>query len=245
MIAGSATVNNLACGKILMLGGTYENNATGSVTTNSGLIIADRIINNVGNFTNSGILKYGSLTGTVTNSQNSSVIVRNLTYPIFAYGGTFNGTINGIFTDTFAAVSAGTFAAPFTFTPLATLPRGVQTLYVKITSGACSYIVPFSYNTLTSSIAKADAQTVALFQNRPNPFSQQTIISFDLTETNKAVLTVYDVNGRQVFTSNQGFKTGYNEVLLNKSVFQTTGTYFYRLTTDTYSVVKRLQFVAE
>ena len=247
MIAGSATINNLACGKILMFRGTYENNSTGSVTTNSGLIIADRIINNVGSFTNSGILKYNTLTGTVTNNQAASVIVRNLTYPIFTYGGTFNGTINGIFTDSLATVSAGTFTAPFAFTPLATLPRGVQTLYVKITpsGGACSYIVPFSYNTLTSSVLKIDDQTVDLHQNRPNPFSQQTTISFDLTETNKAVLTVFDITGRQVFASNQDFKIGYNEVILDKSILQTTGTYFYRLTTDKSATVKKLQFVAE
>jgi hypothetical protein len=247
MIAGSAIVNNLACGKILMLGGTYENNTTGSITTNSGLIIAERIINNVGNFTNSGILKYNILTGTVTNNQAASVIVRNLTHPIFTYGSTFNGTLNGIFTDTLTTVSAGTFVAPFAFTPLATLPRGIQTLYVKITpSGeACSYIVPFSYNTLTSSVSKVDAEALGLQQNRPNPFSQETTIAFTLPETNKAVLTVYDITGRQVFASKNDFKIGYNEVILNKSVFQTTGTYFYRLTTDKYVAVKRLQFVAE
>jgi hypothetical protein len=45
--------------------------------------------------------------------------------------------------------------------------------------------------------------------------------------------------------THNGFKTGYNEVILNKSVFQNTGTYFYRLTLDKYSAVKRLQFVAE
>jgi hypothetical protein len=87
--------------------------------------------------------------------------------------------------------------------------------------------------------------TIKLNQNRPNPFSQETVIAFDLSETNKAVLTIFDINGRQVFMSNQGFKTGYNEVILDKSVFQTTGTYFYRLTTENYSSVKRLQFMSE
>jgi myo-inositol-hexaphosphate 3-phosphohydrolase len=105
--------------------------------------------------------------------------------------------------------------------------------------------VPFSYNTLTSSVSKTDAQTVALYQNRPNPFSQETVVSFDLTETNKAVLTVYDITGREVFIVNTGFNTGYNEVILQKSVFPHTGTYFYRLTTEKYAAVKRLQFVVE
>jgi hypothetical protein len=237
-------INN-ACGTIKVTG-DYANNGT-ATTTNQGFILINGVLNNAGTFTNTGVLKYTTLTGTITNNQASSVIVRNLTYPIFNYGGTFSGTINGIFTDSLAALSAGTFAAPFAFTPLATLSRGIQTLYVKITpnGGACSYTVPFSYNTLTSSVSKVDAETLALHQNHPNPFSQETIVSFDLSETNKAVLTVFDINGRQVFTSNQGFKTGYNEVILHKSIFQTSGTYFYRLTTDKAATVKRLQFVAD
>jgi hypothetical protein len=242
-------LNNLACGKIFISNTVngFNNLVTGSVVNNAGLIVTHNFTNTNGTFNNTGVTNRLPTTGTVTNTDNGAVSIRHNTYPIFAYGGTFNGTINGIFTDSLATVSAGTFTAPQGFTPLATLPRGVQTLYVKITpsGGACTYIVPFSYNTLTSSVAKTDAQTVALHQNRPNPFSQQTIISFDLIETNKAVLTVFDINGRQVFTTNQDFKTGYNEVILQKPIFQTTGTYFYRLTTDKAATVKRLQFVAE
>jgi hypothetical protein len=196
------------------------------------------------------------LTGTMATclsiaiSTSSSLTINNggtLTVLPTDERGTFNGTINGIFTDSLATISAGTFVAPQAFTPLATLPRGIQTLYVKITpsGGACSYIVPFSYNTLTSSVSKVDVEALALQQNRPNPFSQATTIAFTLSETNKAVLTVYDITGRQVFTLNRGFNIGNNEVVLNKSVFQNTGTYFYRLTTEKYVAVKRLQFVAD
>ena len=94
------TMNNLACGKILMSTGVLYDNQNSSTTTNAGLFSIFGTLNNTGGtFTNTGVLKYGSLIGTVTNNQAASVIVRNLTYPIFAYGGTFNGTINGIFTD--------------------------------------------------------------------------------------------------------------------------------------------------
>lgn len=95
-------------------------------------------------------------------------------------------------------------------------------------------------------IATKDLSNIAtLHQNRPNPFSQETIISFDLIAKDKAVLSVFDINGRQVFVSNHTFNEGYNEVVLNKTIFQNTGIYFYRLTSGNYSVVKRLQFVAE
>jgi hypothetical protein len=238
------TVNNLACGKIFMSAGDYDNSAL-STTNNAGLMVLGGVNNTGGTFNNTGVTNRLPSVGTLTNTGNGAVSVRSNIYPIFAYSPTFNGTVNGIFTDSLATISAGTFAAPFTFTPLATLPRGIQTLYAKITSGTCNYIVPFSYNTLTSSVSKLDAEALGLQQNRPNPFSQQTTIAFTLPETTKAVLTVYDITGRQVFTSNNDSKMGYNEVILNKSVFQNTGTYFYRLTTDKHSTVKKLQFIAE
>lgn len=243
------TLNNLACGKIYISNTTdgLVNSVAGGVVTNAGLIVTHSVTNTNGTFNNTGVTNRLPTVGTVTNTGNGAVSVRHNTYPIFAYGGTYNGTINGIFTDSLATVSAGTFTAPFNFSPLATLPRGIQTLYVKITpsGGACTYIVPFSYNTLTTSVSKIDAQAVVLKQNRPNPFSQETTISFVLPETNTATLTVYDITGRQIYSVNKTFNSGYNEVVLNKSVFQNSGTYIYRLTSDKYSAVKRMQFIAE
>jgi hypothetical protein len=139
-----ATVTNRACGKIIMSTGDYINSGT---TTNTGLIqIANGLLNTGGTFTNNGVLKYGSLSGNaIINNQNSSVIVNN-SIPIFTYGGLYNGTINGIFTNSTATLSAGAFIAPNMFTPSVT---GTQ-LYAKITpiGGACSYVIPFGYSAL-------------------------------------------------------------------------------------------------
>ena len=146
------TVNNLACAKILMPERIYDNRNS-SVTTNAGLMITGSINNNGGSFTNNGILKYSSMSGNaIINNQNSSVIVNN-TLPIFTYGGTYDGTINGIFKDATATTSAGTFTAPNTFVPSG-LTCGTQTLYAQITpmGGACSYIVPFTYTAVPPTV---------------------------------------------------------------------------------------------
>ncbi len=84
-----------------------------------------------------------------------------------------------------------------------------------------------------------------LHQNRPNPFSQETTISFILPETNTAELSIFDITGRQVYTLRRDFSKGYNEVILNKTVLQNTGVYFYRLQSDKYSAVKRMQYYAD
>jgi hypothetical protein len=244
---GGGTLNNLACGKILMPKVAYDNSGAGSLTTNAGLIVAQGIGNTNGTFNNTGVINQLPTVGTVTNIGDAAVHVQSKKTPIFAYSSTFSSTINGIFKDSLATVSAGTFAAPNTFTALATLPKGLQTLYVKITSsgGACTYIVPFTYNNMTTSTADLANNVVELQQNRPNPFSQETTISFALSETNKADLTVYDITGRQVFTLNNDFKIGDNEVILDKSVFLQTGIYFYRLTSGKFSAVKKLHFISE
>ena len=107
-----ATMNNLACGKILVADGGYDNQYN-STTTNAGLIyIRYDLPNTNGTFTNNGVLKYGSTTGNaVINNQPPSVIVNN-SLPIFTYGGTYNGTINGIFTDAAATISAVAYQWP-------------------------------------------------------------------------------------------------------------------------------------
>ncbi|MER0439957.1 choice-of-anchor D domain-containing protein, partial [Emticicia sp. W12TSBA100-4] len=149
---GKGTFNNLVCGKVLMTSGDFNNSQAGSVTTNAGLIqLSGTLDNTSGSFTNSGggVLKYGSITGTITNNNASLKVNDNPTNStIFTYTGTFTGTVNGIFTNSTATTSAGTFTAPNNFTPSGTLPAGSQTLYAKITpsGGACNYVVPFTYN---------------------------------------------------------------------------------------------------
>jgi len=161
MYVNGGTFTNQSCGKLYMgLGGDFEHLSSGSVTNNAGMIsIAGKLNNSIGSFTNSsgGVLKYGSIGGTITKTNGSIIVNKNPTNTtIFTYQGTFTGAVNGIFTDAGATTSAGTFTAPNTFTPSG-LPSGSQTLYAKITpsGGACSYVVPFTYNYVCSQVATA------------------------------------------------------------------------------------------
>ena len=81
-----------------------------------------------------------------------------------------------------------------------------------------------------------------LHQNRPNPFVNETAISFILPETNTAELSVYDINGKQIYNLNKVFTKGFNEVKLDNSVIKNTGVYFYRLQSDKFTAVKRMQY---
>jgi Secretion system C-terminal sorting domain/PKD-like domain/NHL repeat len=96
---------------------------------------------------------------------------------------------------------------------------------------------------LQFSSEKQDKMQFDLHQNRPNPFTNETTISFILPETNNAELSIFDITGRQVYTIKRDFSKGYNEVILNKTILQNTGVYFYRLQSDKYSVGKRMFFL--
>uniref|UniRef100_UPI00301D0410 FG-GAP-like repeat-containing protein n=1 Tax=Emticicia sp. 17c TaxID=3127704 RepID=UPI00301D0410 len=144
-IVDGTTLSNQACGVIKITGNLDMSGS--SIFQNAGYTyIGAQLGLYGGTVTNSGVLKFTTLIGDIANITNSYLIVNNAV-PIFSYGNSFNGTVNGIFTDANATASAGTFTAPNTFTPSG-LPQTSQTLYAKITpsGGACSYIVPFTYD---------------------------------------------------------------------------------------------------
>lgn len=146
-LRNSVTFINQSCGRLIVLN-TVNNDPTGNFT-NSGYVYAGGDISASGTFTNNGVLKKSSSSGTIINASNPSLIINNnpANSTLFTYGGTYDGVINGIFTNAAATVSAGVFTAPNTFAPSGALPAGSQTLYAKITpsGGTCFFVVPFTY----------------------------------------------------------------------------------------------------
>lgn len=173
-------INNMLCGKF-KLNGNISLVINSSISNAGYLYVSGTIILSATcSISNTGVLKYGNTTGpAILNSGNGSVIVKDTPTPIFTYGGSFNGTVNGIFTDANATASAGIFTAPNTFSPAGTLPGGSQTLYAKITpsGGACFYVVPFIY------VAPTPAPT---FTTPPSNVSVCTSVatSFSVVATN-------------------------------------------------------------
>ena len=80
----------------------------------------------------------------------------------------------------------------------------------------------------------------ALYQNEPNPFTNQTNIAFNLPTESLAKLTVYDATGRILKRIEQKFAKGYNEIPLTKEDVQATGILYYRLDTPTNSATKKM-----
>jgi len=80
-----------------------------------------------------------------------------------------------------------------------------------------------------------------LYDNVPNPFSEQTLIGFNLAKTGQATISILDIEGKLLFKHQGQFLKGKNEIKVHrKDIGGVAGVYFYRLDADGYSTTKRM-----
>ncbi len=84
-----------------------------------------------------------------------------------------------------------------------------------------------------------------LYNNFPNPFNPSTKIAFDLPKTSHVKLVIYDIVGREVAqVADADYPAGYTELTWNgtnkNGVMVSSGVYFYRVSTGSWSQVKKM-----
>jgi hypothetical protein len=85
-----------------------------------------------------------------------------------------------------------------------------------------------------------NVNTYSLYQNYPNPFNPSTAIKYQLPQSGKVSLIVYDLLGREVASLVNDFKSaGTYEITFNSSSLP-TGIYFYRLTINNFTSLKKM-----
>ncbi|MBS1513790.1 MAG: T9SS type A sorting domain-containing protein [Bacteroidetes bacterium] len=101
----------------------------------------------------------------------------------------------------------------------------------------------YKYYGLHNEVVIGVPNKFALMQNYPNPFNPSTVVSFQLPITGFVSLKVYDISGREVSSLvNEMKEAGYYSVNFNAAGIS-SGTYFYKLTTDKFSDVKKMVVV--
>ena len=83
-------------------------------------------------------------------------------------------------------------------------------------------------------------QDFALYQNRPNPFRNETVIGFYLPESTDAVLTIYDVMGKRIKVYQGRYHKGYSEIKINYADLGLTGVLYYQLDTPKFIASKKM-----
>jgi len=84
---------------------------------------------------------------------------------------------------------------------------------------------------------------VSLGQNYPNPFNPETTIGFDLPESSYVRLTVFDMVGAEVAVLVDGMQAAGRHTVTFHAEDLPSGTYVYRLMTDTQSLTKTLTYL--
>lgn len=79
-----------------------------------------------------------------------------------------------------------------------------------------------------------------LMQNVPNPFDNNTTISFTLPDAGYASLKVFDYTGRLLHEFQDEFQKGYNQIELDIKDIDAQGILYYQLDTKTHSASKKM-----
>lgn len=92
---------------------------------------------------------------------------------------------------------------------------------------------------------KAIPTKFALGQNIPNPFNASTVVNYDVPEKTQVRVEVFDLSGHKVRTLVNGVQTpGYKSVIWDgnddSGAPVTSGVYFYRMNTASFSETKRM-----
>lgn len=165
-------------------------------------------------------------------------------------------------TGTFVWTSSGTTHNTLLWKPVAgsfqyethysvTIGAGAKSIYGfaidgnKDTIPGDPYTLQFRTERMPTSVDDELGMPVAysLGQNYPNPFNPQTVIEFSVADKGRVSLAIYDIVGRKVAEPvNAVLSPGKYHVAWNAHGVS-SGMYFYAMTTDKFSSVRRMMLV--
>jgi len=86
------------------------------------------------------------------------------------------------------------------------------------------------------------AATFDLFQNKPNPFKNETVIGFALPSASKAKITILDMQGRTLHVIEGDYAIGYNEIVIDRTDLP-RGVFYYHLETAFGTKVQKMMHI--
>ena len=102
----------------------------------------------------------------------------------------------------------------------------------------------FENNFTTVSVNESNNITLPvnfkLYQNYPNPFNPVTKIRYSLSKAGHVSLKAFDISGKEVITLVSGRQDAGEKEVTFEGTGLSSGIYFYRLTVDDISVVKKM-----
>ena len=100
--------------------------------------------------------------------------------------------------------------------------------------------VDLSYNNQKGQVLKSNP---ILYQNEPNPFETNTVISFYLPEASHAVVSIYNIAGNLIKEVEGTYPRGENKIVLEKKDLPAAGIYLYKLNNAGFTDIKKMILV--
>lgn len=105
------------------------------------------------------------------------------------------------------------------------------------------YCLDIQYYLQPVGIAEDGHTIETLYQNFPNPFSETTLVGFELLQPSNVTIELYDLTGRKIRTlTNRNYSAGNHHIEVDGTALP-TGKYFYRMQTDSDVAVKSMTIV--
>lgn len=84
-----------------------------------------------------------------------------------------------------------------------------------------------------------------LYQNNPNPFTENTVIGFYLPAAAEATLTLYDVTGKTLKVISGQYGAGHHELKIGNQDNLTDGVIFYELESNGFKATKKMIYLSK
>jgi hypothetical protein len=95
----------------------------------------------------------------------------------------------------------------------------------------------------TSTQFNSAPEKITLYPPAPNPFYENTLITFDLQQATRANVLIMDQLGRVVFEDQQNLPAGLQTMPVSKDVFPQSGTYYWVLHSRDFRVTQKIMFL--
>jgi hypothetical protein len=97
-----------------------------------------------------------------------------------------------------------------------------------------------TYDLTLRSYQDKGSSELVVYQNTPNPFDQDTEISFEISKEEEVTLKVYNYEGRMIYQTQSSYNKGLHKIKISGLELDATGLLYYQISTKTHYAGRRM-----
>jgi len=105
--------------------------------------------------------------------------------------------------------------------------------------GSDDQVIPVELN-ISAGNTIPNTSSYKFYPARPNPFKQETFIEFELPDAESMVFTIFNPEGKMVWTKENIYSKGHNQLSLSKQELGQAGLYYLHISSNGYYKTQRI-----